>query len=218
MMKQTLVAGWAVTLGIAFLIGYAASAGGVGSLLARQPASGAQAPLAGALPPGDYSRIEVAPGWVEPMAWFADDMVETHVELVARVARGEPGAGVSPPDLFQPFVTRTHSFIMVHRPELPEGQVPGGEQHEGVTDVYFIVGGGGELIVGGEIPNKRVSRPGEYGGTLNGGRRIAVKTGDIVNIPPDTPHATVPGPGGMTYVLMKVNVGLYPWSLINGTP
>ena len=24
--------------------------------------------------------------------------------------------------------------------------------------------------------------------------------------------------GGMTYVLMKVNVGLYPWSLINGTP
>jgi hypothetical protein len=32
------------------------------------------------------------------------------------------------------------------------------------------------------------------------------------------PHATVPDSGGMTYVLMKVNVGLYPWSLINGTP
>jgi hypothetical protein len=32
-------------------------------------------------------------------------------------------------------------------------------------------------------------------------------------------HATIPDPAeGMTHVLMKVNVGLYPWSLINGTP
>jgi quercetin dioxygenase-like cupin family protein len=46
-----------------------------------------------------------------------------------------------------------------------------------------------------------------------------VKAGDLLNIPANQPHATIAdGPDGMTYVLMKVNVGLYPWSLINGTP
>ena len=30
--------------------------------------------------------------------------------------------------------------------------------------------------------------------------------------------ATMADAGGMTYVLMKINVGLYPWSLVNGTP
>jgi len=30
------------------------------------------------------------------------------------------------------------------------------------------------------------------------------------------PHTTVADAGGMAYLLMKVNVWLYPWSLING--
>jgi quercetin dioxygenase-like cupin family protein len=65
-----------------------------------------------------------------------------------------------------------------------------------------------------------VSRPGEYGGNLKGGgKQFKLKAGDLLNIPPNMSHATIPDPDeGMTYVLMKVNVGLYPWSLINGTP
>jgi len=79
--------------------------------------------------------------------------------------------------------------------------------------------GSGTVTVGGTIDNRRVARPGEYGGTIRGGKAFKVKTGDLLNIPANQPHATVAdGPDGMTYVLMKVNVGLYPWSLINGTP
>lgn len=76
------------------------------------------------------------------------------------------------------------------------------------------------MTVGGDVADKRVVRPGEYSGTLKtGGKQFKLKAGDILNIPPNMVHSTVPdAPDGMTYVLMKVNVGLYPWSLINGTP
>ena len=104
----------------------------------------------------------------------------------------------------------------MHRPESRTAQTA--EQHEGVTDVYFVVGGTGTILVGGEIKNKRVARPGEYLGTPKGGKPFKVGPGSIVNIPPDVVHAAIPDAGGLTYVLMKVNVGLYPWSLVNGTP
>lgn len=75
------------------------------------------------------------------------------------------------------------------------------------------------MVVGGQIPNRRTVRPGEYAGDpIQSGRSFKLQTGDIFDIPPNTPHATMADAGGMTYVLMKVNVGLYPWSLINGTP
>jgi mannose-6-phosphate isomerase-like protein (cupin superfamily) len=145
-------------------------------------------------------------------------MRRAHTELQARAAKG--GQSLSNPrDLMKPMVTRTHSFILMHRPELRAATpAPNAEQHEGATDVYFVVAGSGTVTVGGEIENKRISRPGEYGGPIKGGKPFKLQAGDILDIPPNMPHATVPDPGGMTYVLMKVNVGLYPWSLINGTP
>jgi mannose-6-phosphate isomerase-like protein (cupin superfamily) len=112
-------------------------------------------------------------------------------------------------------VTRTHSYIMVHRAQSAGNP----EQHEGVTDVYFVTGGSGTALVGGEIPNRRVVRPGEYAGDpIKGGQAFKLQAGDILNIPPNVPHQTAADAGGMTYVLMKINVGLYPWSLVNGTP
>jgi hypothetical protein len=38
--------------------------------------------------------------------------------------------------------------------------------------------------------------------------------GDWLLIPPDTPHQPKPDPGGFSYFIMKINVGVYPWSLI----
>jgi hypothetical protein len=38
--------------------------------------------------------------------------------------------------------------------------------------------------------------------------------GDTLEIPPSVPHATSTGPDGMTYVMVKINVGLYPWSIV----
>jgi mannose-6-phosphate isomerase-like protein (cupin superfamily) len=162
--------------------------------------------------------MQLAPDQGEPAQFLGADMRKAHTELQARAARG--GQALSNPrDLMKPLVTRTHSFILMHRPEFRNvNQVPNAEQHEGVTDVYFVVAGSGTVTVGGELESKRISRPGEYTGPIRGGKPFKLQAGDILDIPANMPHATVPDAGGMTYVLMKVNVGLYPWSLINGTP
>ncbi len=221
-MKRLMLALWLGTLIIAFSVGYAD--GPVRSAAAGQTPSGAAAAAgqtqgpAGALPPGDYSRMQLAPDQGEPVQFVGADLRKAHTELQARAGRG--GQALSNPrDLMKPLVTRTHSFILMHRPELRNvNQVPNAEQHEGATDVYFVVAGSGTVTVGGELESKRISRPGEYTGPITGGKPFKLQAGDILDIPANTPHATVPDAGGMTYVLMKVNVGLYPWSLINGTP
>src|SRR5438105_3534604 len=86
-MKPTMAFLWVGTLVIGYIAGYAASP--AGSAAAGQ--TGAQAPpAAGALPPGDYSRIQLAPDQGEPFAWSIDDMRKAHSELVARAARNVP--------------------------------------------------------------------------------------------------------------------------------
>jgi len=212
-MKRLVPLVWCCTMVLMFLAGYAVGPG--------RPSAAAQTPaqppaLAGALPPGDYSKMQLAPDQGEPTLLSGEELRKAHTELQARAARG---AVSNPRDLMKPMVTRTHSFILMHRPELRSaGAAPNSEQHEGVTDVYLVVAGSGTVTVGGTIDNRRTVRPGEYGGPIGGGKAFKLKTGDILDIPPNMPHATVPDAGGMTYVLMKVNVGLYPWSLINGTP
>jgi mannose-6-phosphate isomerase-like protein (cupin superfamily) len=218
-MKRLMPALWIVTIVAAFSAGSAV--GPVRSAaLGQTPAAGGaqQPPPAGALPPGDYSKMQPTPDQGQPTQFVGAELRKAHTELQARAARG--GQALSNPrDLMTPLVTRTHSFILMHRPEpRTASQAPNAEQHEGATDIYFVVAGSGTVTVGGEIDSKRASRPGEYTGPIKGGKPFKLQAGDILDIPPNMPHATVPDAGGMTYVLMKVNVGLYPWSLINGTP
>jgi mannose-6-phosphate isomerase-like protein (cupin superfamily) len=220
-MRALIAAVWVASTFLAYLAGSVvgpagSAAAGQGAAGAQQPAGGAQpSNPAGALPPGDYSKIQLAPDQGEPTLFPGAELRKAHTELQTRSA----GTRVvsNPRDLMKPLVTRTHSYIFLHRPESRSGN-QNSEQHEGVTDVYFIVAGGGTVTVGGEIDNRRISRPGEYVGPIRGGKAFKLQAGDILNIPPNMPHATMADAGGMTYVLMKVNIGLYPWSLINGTP
>jgi mannose-6-phosphate isomerase-like protein (cupin superfamily) len=103
-------------------------------------------------------------------------------------------------------------------------QFDNGEIHDGVTDISFIVAGSGRVSVGGQLQHK-VNRPtaegsslhhaGEYiGQPVAGGKVFQVKPGDVVNIPPGTAHWARPDRDGLTYILLKVNVGVYPWSSI----
>jgi mannose-6-phosphate isomerase-like protein (cupin superfamily) len=221
LMTRLMTVGWLGSLILAYMAGYVG--GPAGSAAADQAAAGAQQPAAqapapgGALPPGDYSRMQIAPDQGEPTHFSGAALRKAHTELQNRAKNGQ--AVSNPRDLMKPLVTRTHSYILLHRSEPRTAtQTPSGEQHEGVADVYVVTGGSGTVVVGGEIENKRISRPGEYLGPIKGGKPFKLQAGDILNIPANTPHGTIADAGGMTYVLMKVNVGLYPWSLINGTP
>src|SRR6267142_2168137 len=95
------------------------------------------------------------------------------------------------------------------------------EQHAGAYDFYIFTGGTGEMILGGKIANQQNLKdkdgtiPGEYRGQpVVGGKTYKVKAGDWLLIPPDTPHQPKPDPGGFSYFIMKINVGVYPWNLI----
>ena len=82
----------------------------------------------------------------------------------------------------------------------PAAGTPGGISHDGQTETYIIVSGGGTLVTGGRIVNGRKSAPdSQVTTTLNGPScsgmiagadvvRKVVKTGDIIIIPAGVPH------------------------------
>jgi hypothetical protein len=60
-----------------------------------------------------------------------------------------------------------------------------------VTDLYIVVVGSGMTTVGGEIPTKVSSRPGEYTGVIKAGETFPLKAGDILEIPQSGPPQPV---------------------------
>jgi hypothetical protein len=166
--------------------------------------------------------------------WNVDDIRKAHAELAERASKALAQAGSGSSQAFEggPVHIQSRNFSMfmlyrVHRdqPVLSLTKVNSvfddAEQHAGVYDFYVFTGGSGEMIVGGKIANRQNLTdkdgrvPGEYRGQpVVGGQTFKVKAGDWLLIPPDTPHQPKPDAGGFSYMIMKINVGLYPWSLV----
>ena len=210
--------GFVITaLAAGLIVGY--SAGSIG----RGGAAAAQAQTS-ATPSERRSVLLGQPS--EGQYWASADINKIHADrLVSGVARG-------PHPLSQSMQSRTHSINVLtrlyHEKPVPAAltgmmsEFDNGEIHDGVTDIYFIVAGSGRVSVGGELQNKvnrpiaegsLIRHPGEYiGQPVVGGRVFDVKPGDVVNIPPGVAHWARPDKNGLTYILLKVNVGIYPWS------
>jgi mannose-6-phosphate isomerase-like protein (cupin superfamily) len=166
--------------------------------------------------------------------WSIDDIRKAHTEMAEKAAKLalQPGSGSSQSFGGGPVAVSTRSFSMfmlyrVHRdqPVLSLTKVNSvwddAEQHAGAYDFYVFTGGSGQMIVGGKIANRQNLMdkdgpvPGEYRGQpVIDGQTFNVKAGDWLLIPPDTPHQPKPDPGGFSYMIMKINVGIYPWNLI----
>jgi len=166
--------------------------------------------------------------------WSIDDIQKAHAEMANRAAKlvTQAGSGSSQAFVGGPIELQTRNFSMymlyrVHReqPVLSLTKVNSvwddAEQHAGVYDFYVFTGGSGQMIVGGKIENRKNLMdkdgpvPGEYRGQpIIGGQTFDVKAGDWLLIPPDQPHQPKPGPGGFSYMIMKINTGIYPWALI----
>ena len=176
----------------------------------------------------------LAPDAPQTLYWSVDDLRKAHSDLaeVAAKAMKEAGSGSSQSFGGGPIHVSTRNFSIfqlyrLHR-EQPVASLTkvdslwdDAEQHAGAYDFYVITGGTGEMIVGGKIANRQnlVDKdgviPGEYRGQpIIGGQTFKVKAGDCLLIPPDQPHQPKPDAGGFSYVIMKINVGIYPWSLI----
>ena len=166
--------------------------------------------------------------------WSIDDIQKAHADMAEKATKliSQPGSGGSQAFFGGPIDLQTRNFSMymlyrIHReqPVLSLWKVNSiwdhAEQHAGVYHFYVLTGGAGQMIVGGRIENRKNLMdkdgpvPGENRGQpIVGGQTYNVKAGDWLLIPPDQPHQPKPGPGGFSYMIMKINTGTYPWSLI----
>lgn len=91
--------------------------------------------------------------------------------------------------------------LMVHR----EGSGIA-ELHENDADVMVIVSGSGTIVVGGTMPGAKKTAAGEMRAPkVDGGMQQKIGPGDMLHIPPKTPHQVMLEPGTqITYFTLKV--------------
>ena len=90
--------------------------------------------------------------------------------------------------------------VMVHR------EASGvAELHETEADLMVIVSGKGDLIIGGTMPGAKTTAEGEQRApSIDGGAHQKLGPGDIVHVPPKTPHQVLVDGPQITYFVLKV--------------
>lgn len=80
------------------------------------------------------------------------------------------------------------------------------EFHEKEADLFVVSSGSATLVVGGKMANGKTTAPGEMRGpSIDGGTKQKISPGDVVHIPPKTPHQVLLDPGTrLTYFVLKV--------------
>jgi quercetin dioxygenase-like cupin family protein len=88
---------------------------------------------------------------------------------------------------------------VVHRSRTTGKATPNGIEHSQITEIYHVMEGNATLVTGGTIENPRESSPDSQvvkvlngpstgGGAIQGGTSRKVSPGDVIIIPPNTPH------------------------------
>lgn len=108
---------------------------------------------------------------------------------------------------------------------LPPGGTPGGIVHDFQTEGYYIVSGGGTMFTDGYIVNGRHSNnnapggpngPG-CGGTAYGVRKVVVKPGDVVIVPPGVVHGWADIPDHVDYLSFRPSQTVLKAGWVNPT-
>jgi mannose-6-phosphate isomerase-like protein (cupin superfamily) len=80
------------------------------------------------------------------------------------------------------------------------------ELHEKFADFYVVVEGSATLVSGGHVVNPATTAPGEVrGDSIQDGKETKLTQGDVVHIPPNTPHQLMVNKGEtFQYFVIKV--------------
>jgi uncharacterized RmlC-like cupin family protein len=77
-----------------------------------------------------------------------------------------------------------HSLVLAHREANGRAEI-----HETKTDIMFIRSGEASIVIGGRVPDAKTTEPHEMRGSrIEGGERQPLHAGDVLHIPPRTPH------------------------------
>jgi oxalate decarboxylase/phosphoglucose isomerase-like protein (cupin superfamily) len=88
---------------------------------------------------------------------------------------------------------------VVHRAKTAGRDIGGGIEHSQITEIYHVISGNGTLMTDGTIENAKeqapdspvvttLNGPSSGGGKVIGGKPRKLGPGDVVIIPPNTPH------------------------------
>ena len=95
-----------------------------------------------------------------------------------------------------------HSISVIHREVSGEAEL-----HETQADLFVVQTGDATIIVGGTVVEPQTTAPNEVRGpSIIDGERKHLGPGDIMHIPPKTPHQLLLDKGKQfTYAIMKIN-------------
>jgi mannose-6-phosphate isomerase-like protein (cupin superfamily) len=88
---------------------------------------------------------------------------------------------------------------VVHRTKTAGKDAPGGIEHSQITEIYHVIEGNATLVTGGTMENLMevppdsptvavLNGPSTRGGSIQNGVSRKIGPGDVVIIPPNTPH------------------------------
>ena len=93
-----------------------------------------------------------------------------------------------------------YKVMTAHRTE--SGNV---EVHRSYTDVFYIVQGGTDIVLGGKVIGEKDTNPDEpRGDSIEGGETRHLNTGDAIVIPAGIPHWMKNVQGELRYFVVKV--------------
>ena len=106
---------------------------------------------------------------------------------------------------------------VVHRAKTAGRDIGFGIEHSQITEVYHVISGSGTFVTGGTIENMKetpaespvvttLNGPSSGGGKVIGGQSRQIGPGDVVIIPPNTPHwFTEITSDQIVYLVMRVD-------------
>ena len=108
---------------------------------------------------------------------------------------------------------------------LPAGGTPGGITHDFQTEGYYIISGGGTMFTDGYIVNGRHNNQDPQGGPNGptcggmayGVKKVAVKVGDVVIVPPGVVHGWADIPDHVDYLSFRPSQNVLQPGWVNPT-
>lgn len=79
------------------------------------------------------------------------------------------------------------------------------EAHDASDDIYYVLEGNANLMLGGTLSEPKEISPGEWRSkTAAGGQQVQIRKGDLIVVPRGTPHQRTVTGKGFSMILIKV--------------
>jgi len=170
--------------------------------------------------------VDIGDGW--SMELGIVHRAKQHVLTVAEAsARGSAGRGNAPAagrGNAQAAAQTTPCGEQMANP--PADALQGAITHDNQTEGYYIVSGGGTAFIDGKVVNGRRSTnnpdggpngPGCGGGVAVGSRKVELKVGDVLIVPPGVIHGWFDIPDHVDYLSFRPSHGVMKNGWVNPT-